>query len=71
MHADIGIYVYRESITGKSYVLKVFEIENFNEYQEVEFRKLALLSAEPEIATVYGLVNVKDGALRDLDDKPF
>jgi tRNA A-37 threonylcarbamoyl transferase component Bud32 len=62
MHADLGIYFYREPVTGKSYVLKVFEIDNFNEYQEVEFRKLALLSAEPEIGTVYGLVTVKDGA---------
>ncbi|QTE44561.1 protein kinase [Mucilaginibacter rubeus] len=60
--SNLGIYVYREPVTGISYVLKVFEIDNFNEYQEVEFQKLARLSAEPEIATVYGLVNVKDGA---------
>ncbi|WP_158990143.1 protein kinase [Mucilaginibacter sp. L196] len=58
---DKGVYSFTESVTGKYYVLKVFEVKNFNDYQIVEFRKLALLSAEPEIATVYGLVSVQDG----------
>lgn len=57
---DSGIYVFREAVTRLDYVLKVFDVRDFDAYQVTEFRKLALLSAEPEIGTVYGLVNVNN-----------
>jgi len=54
-------YLYKEPITGKNFVLKVEQKEEWLHSTELikqEFRKLVHLSNEPEIATVYFLVKV-------------
>jgi hypothetical protein len=66
---DYEAYLYHEPITSKIYVVKFFPYNDpeAEMYLITEFRKLALLSAEPEMGTVYGLVNVKLAP----DPKPY
>jgi serine/threonine protein kinase len=64
---DSTAYLYVNDISHKKYVVKYYEVLNKKEdiYLINEFRKLILLSAEPEIGMVYGLITVS------LDDKEY
>lgn len=52
-------YQFQEKLTGKKLIAKfiAYYDDEYDEYLVAEFRKLALLSGEPEIATVYYLAS--------------
>lgn len=54
-------YKFKDSVTGKKLIAKFISYydDNDDNYLITEFRKLALLSGEPEIATVYYLADGK------------
>jgi len=65
---DSNAYLYTDKDVGKKYVLKFIDYDHPKDsfFLIQEFRKLALLSAEPEIGTVYALVSVKKNAEESL-----
>lgn len=60
---DSNAYLYIDPVSGKKYVVKYYtSTDPIDEMLLInEFKKMALLSAEPEIGNVYGLVTVSDG----------
>ncbi len=54
---DDTTYLYKEPVTGKNLIAKFFNLydDPQDEFLLAEFKKIASLSAEPEIATVYFL----------------
>lgn len=58
---DETTYQFQDKLTGKRLIAKLISYydDEYDEYLITEFRKLVLLSGEPEIATVYFLANTQ------------